>query len=271
MNHKNSVELITYMGNDSLHSLAAWSSTFAEFDIDMPENIENRVDVIVNHILNNGKKKRTVAELLAFLAENEHTSPFRFSSFVFAATTDIATHIQKLKHRVILEAENGESARYKELQEDKMYLPNDWNGIEISDNINEKDELVLDFIENNETWKQVLEQYTNLGNDLYHYCLKDLIPVLGRKRAKESARFFKTYNSQIQADISFNMRSFANFIKLRNSEHAQLEIREIAQQMWDLVQTKTHGHFENTLKVIDERIQFEQKCQKYKQLILELE
>ncbi len=26
----------------------------------------------------------------------------------------------------------------------------------------------------------------------------------------------------------FNMRSFANFQKLRNSEHAQLEIRQIA-------------------------------------------
>ena len=55
---------------------------------------------------------------------------------------------------------------------------------------------------------------------------------LGRKRAKESARFFKTYNSQIQADVMFNMRSFANFIQLRNSKHAQKEIREIAQQMW---------------------------------------
>jgi len=130
---KNSVELITYMGNDELHSLAAWASTFAEFDIDIPDNIENRVDVIVKHILNNGKKKRTIQDLLAFLAENEHTSPFRFSSFVFAATTDIATHIQKLKHRVILEAENGESARYKELQENKFYLPEDWKAIKTKD------------------------------------------------------------------------------------------------------------------------------------------
>ena len=59
---------------------------------------------------------------------------------------------------------------------------------------------------------------------------------LGRKRAKESARFFKTYNSQIQADIMFNMRSFANFQNLRNSEHAQVEIKDIAQQMLDLVE-----------------------------------
>ena len=120
-------------------------------------------------------------------------------------------------------------------------------------------------------WYSVLEEYTRLGNELYHKCLEDLTPVLGRKRAKESARFFKTYNSQIQADVTFNMRSFANFIKLRNSEHAQLEIREVAQQMWDLVQNETEGKFDNVLKVIDDRIKFEEKCEKYKELIMKME
>ena len=52
----------------------------------------------------------------------------------------------------------------------------------------------------------------------------------------------------------FNMRSFANFIKLRNSEHAQLEIREIAQQMWDLVQNIEGNPFRHTLEAIAKRI-----------------
>ena len=91
-------------------------------------------------------------------------------------------------------------------------------GFHLADKLkNPQDELLNDFLDNLETWNQALEQYTELGNDLYHKCLEDLTPVLGRKRAKESARFFKTYNSQIQADVTFNMRSFANFIKLRNS------------------------------------------------------
>ena len=71
---------------------------------------------------------------------------------------------------------------------------------------------------------------------------------MGRKRAKESARFFKTYNSQIQADITFNMRSFANFQKLRNSEHAQVEIREIAAKMLELVQGIEGNPFKFTLE-----------------------
>jgi thymidylate synthase ThyX len=41
------------------------------------------------------------------------------------------------------------------------------------------------------------------------------------------------------------MRSFANFLKLRKSEHAQLEINEIASQMLELV--RQTGKFEHTL------------------------
>ena len=143
----------------------------------------------------------------------------------FLVDTDIASHIHLLKHRI--SSLNAESARYKELKEDKYYLPEDWPT----------------------NWQDRLEEYTKLGNTLYHECLDELEPFIGRKRAKESARFFKAYNSQIQADVSFNMRSFANFQKLRNSEHAQKEIRDIAQQMLALVHNIEGNPFEHTLKV----------------------
>jgi thymidylate synthase ThyX len=44
------------------------------------------------------------------------------------------------------------------------------------------------------------------------------------------------------------MRSFANFIKLRNSEHAQKEIREIAQDMLFLVENIEGNPFKHTLE-----------------------
>jgi thymidylate synthase (FAD) len=128
-----------------------------------------------------------------------------------------------LKHRI--SSLNAESARYKELKEDKYFIPEDWT----------------------QKWQDTLRDYTDAGNQLYHKCLEELEPVLGRKRAKESARFFKTYNSQIQADIMFNMRSFANFLKLRNSEHAQVEIRDIAAKMLELVQGIEGNPFKFTL------------------------
>ena len=242
--NKNTVELLGFYGSDEVVAQSAWTSTSRDIT---------------------DAKREIIPNLLEMLWSNGHETPFEKVTVHFLVDTDIASHIHLLKHRMA--NINGESARYKELKEDKFYLPKDWNGIEVK---------TLNDIDNNyfkyyETWTQVLEGYTEMGNRLYHDCLEDLTPVLGRKRAKESARFFKTYNSQIQADVTFNMRSFANFIKLRNSEHAQLEIREVAQQMWDLVQTETEGKFENVLKVIDDRIKFEEKCEKYKELIMKME
>jgi thymidylate synthase ThyX len=46
----------------------------------------------------------------------------------------------------------------------------------------------------------------------------------------------------------FNLRSFANFLKLRNSELAQKEIKEIAQQMLFLVENIEENPFKHTLE-----------------------
>jgi len=219
---KNKVELIGFYGGDETISCSAWTST--------------------NRDLTDEKKKR-IGKLINMLWSEGHETPFEKGQVHFLVDTDIASHIHLLKHRI--SSLNAESARYKELKEDKYYLPEDWEGIEVS---NWPDGVPMRY------WTDVLKDYTEMGNGLYHQCIADLEPVLGRKRAKESARFFKTYNSQIQADVMFNMRSFANFIKLRNSEHAQLEIREIAQQMWDLVEDIEGQPFRHTLKAISERI-----------------
>jgi flavin-dependent thymidylate synthase len=225
----NTVELLGWYGSDEVIACSAWTSTSRELTDD---------------------KKSRIPSLIDMLWSNGHETPFEKATVHFLVNCDIASHIHLLKHRMA--SINAESARYKELKEDKYYLPNDWDDIKITKNIDwfEK-ESGLDLITNGtESWKEILEDYTKVGNFLYHKCLEELTPILGRKRAKESARFFKTYNSQIQADVMFNMRSFANFLKLRNSEHAQVEIREIAQKMLSLVQSIEGNPFEQTIKSI---------------------
>ena len=222
---KNTVELLGFYGSDQIIAQSAWTSTSRDLTSDKIERIP---------------------KLIKMLWSEGHETPFEKASVHFLVNCDIASHIHLLKHRIA--SINAESARYKELKEDKFYLPEDWNGIEVK-TLNDIDNTFFKYYE---TWKQVLEGYTEMGNRLYHDCLQDLTPVLGRKRAKESARFFKTYNSQIQADVQFNRRSFANFQKLRNSEHAQLEIKEIAQQMLDLVKGIKDNPFEHTLRVWEE-------------------
>jgi hypothetical protein len=158
---------------------------------------------------------------------------------------DIASHIHLLKHRIA--SINAESARYKEIKDNKYYLPEDWWEVRIGNDCGVKDLLNYPHEEYMD-WFHALELYTELGNNLYHKSLEQLTPVLGRKRAKESARFFKTYNSQIQADVMFNMRSFANFLKLRNSEHSQKEIQTISNTMLYLVENIPGKPFKSTLE-----------------------
>ena len=207
---KNKVELLGYYGSDETIACSAWTSTS-----------RNLTD----------EKRKRVGKLIDMLWGEGHETPFEKGVVHFLVDTDIASHIHLLKHRI--SSLNAESARYKELKEDKYFITDDWN----------------------DKWKNTLKDYSDAGNDLYHQCLSELEPILGRKRAKESARFFKTYNSQIQADIMFNMRSFANFIKLRNSEHAQVEIREIAQEMWNLVESIEGEPFKHTLEAIKCRLE----------------
>jgi thymidylate synthase (FAD) len=207
MKMKNKVELLGYYGNDTVHASSAWTSTSR----DLTEEKVNRIP-----------------KLLDMLASEGHHTPFEKSSLHFLVTVDQATHIHLLKHRIGVSI-NGESARYKELKEDKTYIPEDWD----------------------ERWTLILGEHTAKSNALYHMCLEELTPVLGRKRAKESARFFKTFNSQITMDIMFNWRSFAHFQGLRNSEHAQVEVRELAQEMLELVKNIEGNPFEHTIKAFN--------------------
>ena len=203
MEHENKVELIGTYGSDLLHGLSAWTSTSR----DLPQEKLHRVD-----------------KLLHMLGSEGHETPFEKSMLHFLVTTDIASHIHLLKHRIGVSI-NAESARYKELKDDKFYIPSDWDTDEQTRYI------------------QFMEDALNK----YHETLARLVAKgVPRKRAKESARFYLPYGNQITADISFNFRSFMHFQGLRNKPQAQLEIQVIAQKMLELVQQT--GVFKESLK-----------------------
>lgn len=220
---KNKVELLGYYGGDEMIACSAWTSTSRNLT---KEKID-RIPKLINDLW----KAEPVP----------HGSPFEKGIVHFLVDTDIASHIHLLKHRI--SSINAESARYKELKEDKYYLPQDWN-IEVKSNL-----LDFDYIkQESSTWLNILEEYTKLGNFLYHKSLEELTSVLGRKRAKESCRFFKTYNSQIEADVMFNMRSFHNLLTQRMDNHAQQEIQEITKEMLRLVKEIEGNPFKYTLE-----------------------
>ena len=198
----NKVELLGIYGSDETHALSAWTSTSRDLS---------------------DEKRSRICNMLKSLADDGHHTVFEKSSLHFLVTTEIATHIQLLKHRIGVSI-NAESARYKELKDDKYYIPQDWPKAEQE--------------------KYVVHLENCLLN--YHETLNRLIALgIPRKRAKESARFYLPYGNQITADIMFNFRSFYHFVNLRYTTHAQKEIRDLSGEMIRLVHET--GQFNMTL------------------------
>ena len=219
MKQPNKVQLIGFYGTDETIALSAWTSTSR----DLTE-----------------EKRQRIPELVRRLWFDGHETPFEKVQLHFLVTCDIASHIHLLKHRI--SSLNAESARYKELKDDKYYVPDDWTNI-----IGTQDGIMT-------LWSEKLIQSTERSILLYHEALNELTPILGRKRAKETARYFLPYNTQITSDVMFNLRSFANFFRLRNSEHAQVEIQQIARQMMTLAYNIEGQPLKSALDAIIRRI-----------------
>lgn len=205
----NSVELLGHYGSDLTHAQSAWVSTERELDED---------------------KLSRYPQLLKMLAKEGHHTPFEKSSLHFLVTAEIASHIHIIKHRISCSV-NTESARYKELKEDKNYIPQDWPITE----------------------QVALEAYCFEAFQKYHSCIRRLTEEHGfsRKRAKESARFYLPYATQLRFDVMFNWRSFQHFLNLRMSEHAQIEIRDIATEMLNLVKNIPGEPFKYTIEAFE--------------------
>ncbi len=202
--YQNRVELVGHYGCDETHALSAWTSTSRDL---------------------NPSKRERIPKLLDMLAGEGHHSPFEKSTLHFLVTSEIATHIQFLKHRIGVSI-NAESARYKELKDDKFYVPTDWPQAE-------------------------REEYIAFMEDAlqrYHGCVNRLVDGgLTRARAKESARFYLPYGNQITCDVTFNWRSFHHFLGLRKKPNAQREICWLAERMLEQVRSIPGEPFRNTI------------------------
>ena len=174
-------------------------------------------------------KRDRIPALLKMLADNGHHTPFEKSMLHFLCRVDTATHIHLLKHRIGVSI-NGESARYKELKEPTGYVPADW-----------PEEL--------QAW---LQHNIEVGQNSYAAAIKELVAAgMDRKRAKESARMFLPYANQLTLDVSFNMRSFVHFIGLRMKPDAQVEVRELAEEMLRLIKAIDGNPFKQTLEAFN--------------------
>ena len=121
----------------------------------------------------------------------------------------------------------------KELMEDKYYLPQDW----------------LDYGDEGAYWHRILEMHTERGNMFYHQAITSLVDaVMPKQRAKETARLFKSYNSQLNVVRSLNFDGLMQLWQKRG-EHSpsQREIAGVVEAMVQAVRDIPGDPFKHSL------------------------
>lgn len=207
------VELQEAMGSDRSIAEAAWTSSTTL----------------------QGKEKRTdedVARVVRMLIESKHASPIESVVMRFWIKMPIAIDRQHMTHRVA--SHNGMSGRYRTMPNEFYHMP-----AEVADLTNKA---LTRLFGSNVHAQEATQRYHTLcleANFQYEILIKQFkeaekmnhIDNLEFKRLREFYRGVLPQHNMTERITVMNLRSFANYQKLRNSSHAQPEIQEVARQM----------------------------------------
>ena len=204
------VELIDCMGSDRKIAEAAWTSSTTG---------KNKVK----------KTKEQALSLVTMLASEGHSVPFEHVAMTFWMRIPLHIDRQIVTHRIA--SHSGMSGRYRTLPSDFYELPQD-----VLDIYNKSG---LPLVERyTSTCKQAVETYHDTMAALKDMKDKGKITNDEYKRAREDARGVLPEALMLERVTTMNLHSFANFQRLRNSSHAQVEIQHVAKLMLDAVKQR---------------------------------
>lgn len=204
------VELQETMGSDHAIANAAWTSS-----LDYQK-----------------KKSRTeedVKRVVEMLANSKHSVPFESVVFRFWIKMPIATDRQFMSHRIA--SHSGMSGRYRTMPTEYLHVADDV--MDILSKVKERKMVPLD------NYYEICDK----ANTYYGLITKDFkeaekageISNREFKRLREFYRGMLPQHNMTERVTVMNLRSFANFIKLRLKPDAQPEIQEVAKLMLEEV------------------------------------
>lgn len=208
------VELQESMGSDLSIANAAWTSTYNK------NKREDKYD-----------DDDKIAEIVPRLIKDGHGTPIESVIFRFWIRMPIFTDRQHMTHRIA--SHNGLSGRYRTMPNDFFSLPDDV--IEIFNKAapmwpcgDYGTQAKEDY---DEICKLSKDSYNNQLNTLKTAEKKGHITNKEFKRAREVVRGQLPTAGMVERTTIMNLRSFANYQYQRNSDHAQPEIKLVAQLM----------------------------------------
>lgn len=170
-----------------------------------------------------------VARVVKMLAELQHSVPFESIIFRFWIKMPIATDRQFCTHRI--QSLSGMSGRYRTMPTEFLSITDDVKTIaeKVTSGLSSGYKMMCARV------NRVYEESVSAAKEARD---KGVITNEEYKRFREFYRGMLPQHNMTERVTTINLRSFANFIKLRLSEHAQPEIRQVAQMMLDEVKTK---------------------------------
>ncbi|MBI4912718.1 MAG: FAD-dependent thymidylate synthase [Acidobacteria bacterium] len=176
-----------------------------------------------------GKKKEAWDEkdevLIRFLAEHEHTSPFRHAYLQFHAKAPIFVFRQWMKHQVGC-SWNEISGRYVEFPEDEFYVP---TAFRQQAKVNKQG-----------SEGEILPEHREAAGRLYLEGCKAAVAtykeLLAKGVCREQARCVLPLALYSEVYWTVSLQAAAHFIRLRTDAHAQWEIQQYAQAVRKLVE-----------------------------------
>lgn len=166
-------------------------------------------------------------KLIRYLMRHRHTSPFEMVEFKFYIKTPIFVARQLMRHRMA--SINEISGRYTEFPEDKFFSP--------------KEELFLKQAEDNKQGASTeLVDKVFAAQDHYQLCCESSMRgykyLLSTGLRRELARAILPLSLETEFYWKIDLHNLLHFLKLRLDRHAQLEIREVAEQLAAVVKEK---------------------------------
>lgn len=174
------------------------------------------------------KGKKQDQKLIEYLLRNQHTSPFEQINITFNIKLPLFVQGQMVRHRT--QRLNQVSARYTEMT-DEFYIPKEWRK---QDTKNKQGSV------KEGKWIPYLSygrDTIDATNDLKRHCESSYYlykKMIESGIAREMARMVLPQNLYTEIYSNWDLNNLMRFFTLRLDNHAQLEIRQYANAMYDI-------------------------------------
>lgn len=189
------------------------------------------------------KEIRTTSDtrnLLRYMMRQAHTSPFEMAEVKFHLKLPIFVMRQLIRHRTA--NVNEYSGRYSEMS-DEFYVP-DFDYMEAQSKTNKQGRAGIINEEDKKVIKDLLEENNDTCYTNYQELLNEEVdgPLMRKELvlsedypglAKELSRMVLPVANYTECYWKIDLHNFFHFLRLRLDSHAQREIRDFAQAMYD--------------------------------------